>query len=388
MVSGWTVHDSMNDVDAEEWNDVVIRAGGSVFHSHQWLTAYETAPPAPLFHARHFCHRTDGRLDAVAPFYEVQEDPHYVGYGPDYDFDHPILHTRMLVGHSWYSYFNGVCSVIDPAEIVDDLVGAVGEVATHLGVSVFGFPGVPESDSLGSELEKRGFSPVYTEATSGVDFAGTAQAHLDTLRSQKFRREFRRLSTKALRSGAHIRTTIESGDVERFAKLVEDVCARHGVATINPPESLYSIFENLREYVYFVSIWLKDELLGGFVLMHFEDTLYAWIAGLNYDHHKELGTYYALYAQTLQLAERLGVKRIEMGRSMYGFKVRMGFHPQPLVSWFTGVGPDGRELVREGIASLDQHCRTRSRIAEAYESNKLEIPEMFTGPPRFAVGGA
>jgi predicted N-acyltransferase len=387
MADRWDVVDSIAALDRDEWNGVVRASGGSVFHSHEWLSSYEESPPAPVFHARHLTLRRAGELCAVAPMYEVAEDPHYTGYGPDYGFDHPILRARMLVGHSWYSYFNGVCSVLPAPDIADGLVDTMAATAADLGSPLYGFPGVPESDGLGPELAARGFVPVYTEATSGVDFVGTAAGHLEGLRGAKFRREFRRLSGKVGKLGGEIRHEVRDAvreeDVDAFAKLVEDVCARHGVPSINPPDSLRSIFGNLREHVHFVTVWLEGTLLGGFVLLHFDDVLYAWIAGLNYDHHRRCGTYYALYAQTLELAERLGVRRIEMGRSMYGFKTRMGLHPRPLVSWFRARGEDGGELLRTGVAVLDEYCRTRERIAEAYRGNGLEVPADFTGPARF-----
>ncbi|MBB5157843.1 GNAT family N-acetyltransferase [Saccharopolyspora phatthalungensis] len=382
MAGAWEVIDSIDRVDAEEWNRVVALSGGSVFHTHEWLRSYETAPPAPLFAVRHLLWRRDGELRAVAPMYEVAEDPHYTGYGPDYGFDHPILHTRMLVGHSWYSYFNGICS-LDPAPVVaPGLVATMGEVAESLDTPLYGFPGVPEGDALGPELAARGFTPMYTEAASGVDFAGTAEAHIARLRP-KVRREFGRLVRRSESLGTRVEFAADPDHLNRFAKLVEDVCARHGVPSINPPESLRSIFEHLRDHVHFTTVWKDDRLLGGFVLLHHESTLYAWIAGLDYEHHKEYGTYHVLYAHTLRLAERLGVRRIEMGRSMYGFKVRMGFHPRLLVSWFRSGTERGRELLADGSAVLSAAVRTRERIAEAYLADKAAPPAEFVGAPRF-----
>lgn len=384
MAGSWELIDSIDLVDPVEWNRVVTRSGGSVFHTHEWLRSYEKAPPAPLFAVRHLLWRRAGELRAVAPMYEVAEDPHYTGYGPDYGFDHPILHERMLVGHSWYSYFNGICS-LDPApEVAPGLVAAAAEVARSLDVPLYGFPGVPEDDALGPELAAHGFTPVYTEATSGVDFAGTAQAHTALLRP-KVRREFGRLVRRAESLGVRVEFSVEPEHLNRFAGLVADVCARHGVPSINPPESLRSIFEHLREHVHFATVWKDDLLLGGFVLLHHESTLYAWIAGLDYRHHKEYGTYHVLYASTLRLAERLGVRRVEMGRSMYGFKVRMGFHPRLLVSWFRAGTERGREVLADGSAVLARAVRTRDRIAEAYAADKADPPDAVVGAPRFGA---
>ncbi|SDC22690.1 GNAT family N-acetyltransferase [Actinokineospora iranica] len=387
MTGAWEVVDSIDQVAAAEWNRVVSGAGGSVFHSHEWLSSYEKAPPAPMFAARHLLWRRDGEIRAVAPMYEVAEDPHYTGYGPDYGFDHDILRTRMLVGHSWYSYFNGICS-LDPADMVaPGLVETMSEVAEDLGSPLYGFPGIPEGDPLCGELAARGFTPMYTEATSGVDFVGSADEHVAGLRP-KVRREFGRLVRKAESLGVRVSFDIEPDHLTRFAKLVEDVCARHGVPSINPPESLRSIFTHLRDQVHFATVWKDDTLLGGFVLLHHDSTLYAWIAGLNYEHHKEYGTYYLLYAHTLRLAERLGARRIEMGRSMYGFKVRMGFHPRLLVSWFRAGTEAGAAILGEGAVVLGRAARTRERIAEAYQANKDVPPDDVLGAPRFAAAAA
>ncbi|MFN8074248.1 MAG: GNAT family N-acetyltransferase [Kineosporiaceae bacterium] len=379
MSEVWAVHRSIDEVDAGEWDAVVRGAGGSAFHTHAWLRAYEYAPPAPLHHVRHLTMRRDGELRVVAPLYEASDDPHYTGYGADYGFDHPILWTRMLVGHSWYSYYNGVCS-LDPAPaIAPGLVEAMASVAGELGVPIYGFPGIPQDDPLCRELHGLGFGHVYTEATSRLVLPATFEDHLGAMTSKK-RREFRRLAHKAEKLGAVVRTDLREGDVAAFARLVEDVCTRHGCPTVNPPHSLESVFAQLGGQARFLSLWHGETLLGGFVLMHVDDVLYAWIAGLDYDHHKEFGTYYALYWHTMELAWQLGVRRLEMGRSMYGFKVRMGLRTQPLVSMFRAANAEGEELLRTGLVALDDACRTRDRILTAYRDNGAEDPEALLGP--------
>lgn len=383
MSNGWQVVDSIDRIGPEEWNAVVDAAGGSVFSTHEWLSAYEKTPPAPLHAVRHMAWRENGKLRAVAPMYYASEDPHYTGYGPDYGFDHEILRARMLVGHSFYSYFNGICSTVPAADVAPGLVATMRGVALELGSPLYGFPGVPETDPLCVELDRMGFQPIYTEATSGVDFTGTTEAHLAGLKN-KVRREFCRLRRRSERLGATVRTEVNPEYIEAFARLVEDVCTRHGIPTINPPDNIRSIFRHLREQLHFLTIWKDDVLLGGFILLHRGDTLYAWIAGLNYDFHKEYGTYYALYANTLDIAERLGVRRIEMGRSMYGFKVRMGFHPRLLVSWFDATDDAGREVLISGAEALETNCRTRQRIAEAYDAVDVPAPAPLLGAPRFA----
>jgi predicted N-acyltransferase len=232
------------------------------------------------------------------------------------------------------------------------------------------------------------FTPVYTEATSGVDFASSVEEHLSTLRP-KVRREFLRLARRSINLGADVRHDLDDDALAAFAVLVETVCARHGVPSINPPTSLRSIERELGRHVHIIGLWRDGALLGGFLLLHHCDVLYAWIAGLDYEYHKEFGTYYRLYAETLALAERLRVRRIEMGRSMYGFKVRMGFRPQLLVSWFRSTGPHGAELLRTGLPILDEACRTRDRVAAAYRVAGVPVPSELLAPALFRpVGGA
>lgn len=385
MYESWKRLSSIDDISREEWNEVVISSGSSVFHTHEWLKSYEASPPAPLHGVHHLVYRNQSRAKVVAPLYDVSEDPHYTGYGPDYGFDHEILRTRMLVGHSWYSYFNGVCATIPADQYADDLVDQMDRIAREVEAPIYGFPGIPENSNFNSHLERLGFAPVYTEATSGVNFAGSHDGHLATLRTKKFRKEFRRLATMPEKLDAEVRYECSTHYIDQFATLVEDVCQRHGIPTINPPDNIRSIFREMPEYVHFITAWSKEEtLLGGFILLHFEGTLYAWIAGLNYDCNKRFGTYYALYSNTLTLAEKLGVRRIEMGRSMYGFKTRMGFHPTPLVSWFKPTSAEAEAMLEDGIRTLESHCRTRERIVEAYARNSLPVPSHFEGPPMFA----
>jgi hypothetical protein len=385
-IGTWEVFDSITQVDRAEWNSLVRRSGGSAFHTYEWLLAYEQAPPEPLHAVRHLALRRAGEMVLAAPMYEVSEDPHLVGYGPEYGFDHELLHARMLVAHSWYAYYNGVCSPLPPEAYVDELTERMHAVALDLGTPVYGFPGVALHNPLGDALRRRGFAAALTEATSVLPIRGRFDDYLLTL-AGKTRTEFRRRAKRYRDRNATLRTGVRAGDAAAMAGLIEKVCARHGSTPVNPPDNVAAMFANLGDALVFNSLWRGEIILGGNVMLRHGDALFAWLMGLDHDTLREYAAYDALKWEQLRLAHELGVARVEVGRGMYEMKVRLGMDPCPLVTWLRAASPEGENLVRSGVPALTAGSATRARVLDAYAMARREPPDVWSSPPLLAIAG-
>ncbi|CAO0836377.1 hypothetical protein SMICM17S_12035 [Streptomyces microflavus] len=64
---------TIHDADADAWNRVVGLAAGSVFHTWQWLAAFEDAPPGE-FEPRHIAAYQGDELVGICPAYLVHDD--------------------------------------------------------------------------------------------------------------------------------------------------------------------------------------------------------------------------------------------------------------------------------------------------------------------------
>lgn len=371
----WRVHRSISEFEAAEWDGLVRESTfGTVFHSHGWLTAYESAPPE-LVHASYvIAYYDNGRMVACCPAYVVERDPHLVGYGPEFGIVHPLLSARMLVAHSWYAFYNTVCGPLEPTpELAHGLIEILRQLAQADGAPIFGFPGMHLADPWCGALCTAGLAGVLTEAPSSAAAGATVEEFLAPLRSHP-RRGFRRLARKHQSMQARIAHGFRPGDEEQFANLINLVCAGHDSPPLYGRRTIEAMHRFLPDSCHFVSLRRDDQLLGATLSLEFNGVLYGWIAGLDYETHQYYGTYQALLWETLQLASDLGVERIEMGRGMYAAKARLGFTPQPVIALLAASHEHSVRFVAEGLAALDQGCRTVDRVRQAFDHQGGPLP--------------
>jgi Acetyltransferase (GNAT) domain len=279
------------------------------------------------------------------------------------------------VSHSWYSFYNGLVGIDDAEGLLPPVLDAMRQLALELDVPFYGFPGVAETDVVTPVLREAGFRRAYTEATSAylVPPRGGLDGYYASLKKSR-RADMRRLVNKAVREGVEVSWDRDLAFVEELGRQLRDVCERHSSPLSNPPENLRSIFSNLDPFLELLTLWYRGEMLGGFVLLEFNGVLYAWIISMNYAFNRRFGTYFVLFALMVERAHERGVARIEVGRGGYPMKIRLGFRPIELVSWFRATSPDDDATLADGFARMERALQTRSRIAAAYAEAGIPAP--------------
>ncbi len=377
----WDVLESIHEADPGEWNRLVARCGGSMFQCHEWLSAYEGAPPGRLLHVRHVTVRREGELVAAVPLFHLGFEPLFDSYHADHGFRHDLLDRSMLLSHSWYAFFTRLCSVVPAAEVLPPLTALMGDLSADLGASAFGFQGIEEHDGASRQLRELGFAAAFTEPTSRLALAPDAglEGYLGSLR-QSPRSDLVRLRRRAQRLGAQVSWEQDERHVEAFAGLVRDVCEKHGAPVSYPLATMRSIFRWLRPHLHLGSLWHDGTMLGAMLSVAHGGALWGWIAGLDYTRNRRFGTYYALYLLSVERAVQLGMGRIEAGRGQYPVKVRLGFTPVLLRTWMrAGAAYDQAELER-GLGLLERCTDPRGKLRNAYRAANLPVPAHLEDP--------
>ncbi|CAM5271224.1 hypothetical protein SMICM304S_06064 [Streptomyces microflavus] len=129
---------TIHDADADAWNRVVGLAAGSVFHTWQWLAAFEDAPPGE-FEPRHIAAYQGDELVGICPAYLVHDCPRlsYLVELGDFAPTGPIL-----LAHSLAALDGGPLAVPGHDGAVDALLHALGEAARSASVPVWSAVGI------------------------------------------------------------------------------------------------------------------------------------------------------------------------------------------------------------------------------------------------------
>ena len=359
---------SIDEVDRAEWNDVVRRGGGTAFHTHEWLRAYERTPPTSLYGVYHLLLYRDDELVAVAPVLHSARDPHFASCHV-YGFEDPMLEEPLLLCHSFYAYYNRIPTVVPLAEVVPAVVAELERIARENGIGIFGFPGVSDDDPLATELERHGFRCGFAEATSALTLpeGATIEDYWSGLRRSR-RQDLRRLARRAAEQGVEISLDKSHELVDEFAELHKAICADKGSPLSYPREHLHALFAELGPSLRLLSLRLDESMLSAFVLLEFEQVLNVWIAGLDYERSRAFGAYYILWQEAVRHAIDEGIPRVEAGRGGYPNKISLGYEPTLERSWYRATTPAAEARLRVSLDRLDRTLDMPRRLADAYET--------------------
>lgn len=318
----------LEDVGAGAWDRVVRAAGGSVFHSHGWLRAYERAGPhrsRPL----HLVGREAGDIVAVMPLYLTMGCPRLEALRR-YMVHRPTSLTEpMLLAHSVFAFFGG--PLVDPASSVglDELLAAMESQAAAHGVEAFGIVNVPEDRAdLCRALVARGYCLRYLSSDMVLPVSWSSfEEYLAWLPGRWRRKNVRAAMRAAEQQGVSVEIARDPGALDLLARLARRTLARHGHRELDlfPPAYLESTVADLGDRASFYVVRSRDgEPLCVVLAFEFDGSLVPWVAGLDYDQLERYEAYHCFFRAMIEHAIRSGLREIDLGRGSYRFKLRYG----------------------------------------------------------------
>lgn len=346
--------DSIGDVPRELWNGAVRRAGGGVFHTHEWLTAFEAAPPGEFRAAHLLAYAGDG-LVGLCPAYLTLDCPrlhylHSLGTPRDFPLDRP-----MLLAHSLAALQGGPLTTGDHVAVGDALAGALERVAADLGASAVGYVNLPPGRFAGRRLTDGYASAVIA---TGYVLPIRWSDPQDYWKSLYRRRRRRLLRERHLQLAEHV-IERKLSEVDDPAALVHGLLVARGAPRQLLPEPFVdALVEHLQPYDR--SVVARDRtgraqaLFGTWAV---DGQWTAWLAGLDAEVSTVFEPYHALLAELIEYAIEAGATTLDLGRANGVVKRRYGAHAQPLLLSVRAARRRDQATLHLWCRSLEDHHR-------------------------------
>lgn len=345
------VHTSVGALDREEWNGVVARAGGTVFHTWEWLAAFEDAPPG-RFAPRHLIARRDGEPVAVCPAYLVHECPRlsYLTGLAGLDPGGPVL-----LAHSLAALDGGPLALPGHEDALDALLDALRTTAGDDGTDIWGVANAPAGPLTG-RLLRRGYAAAHittsyrcaTDVPSVRDYWDFADGRLR-----------RKLEKERRVSGRGHTVTEEPADAGTLVRLVHSILRDRGTPTDVLPEAfLHAVKARLAPYEHTVTAAdAEDRTVAVFAGWRFGGTWSMWLAGLDTGRLAHFVPYRAMAARLIASAVGADVATVDLGRSNGPEKRKLGARPVPLHLALRTTDRAGQAALHAACRRLEQRCQ-------------------------------
>lgn len=339
-------------VDPVSWNDVVLAAGGDVFHSYEWLTAFEMAPPG-RFDAAHLLSYAGDKLVGVCPAYLTHDCPR-LRYTLSCGTPHALrVDGPVLLAHSLAALSGGPLTVPGHLAAKDALADGLELLASELGAWAVGYANLP-AGPFGGRLLSAGYATaevatryvIRTRWESVDEYWASMSGH----RRTRLRHERR----KNERSGYLIRQ--ERLDDDDLIRLVHGLLRNRGTPTdLLPATLLRAMNDQLSRYER--SVVARDSsgvraLATGY---QFGGQWALWLAGLDTEQLTVFEPYHALLAYVVEAAVRDAVAVVNLGRANGTVKRRYGARPEPLLLAIKSGNRGYDALLHLWCQKLEQH---------------------------------
>ncbi|MEU5364015.1 GNAT family N-acetyltransferase [Streptomyces sp. NPDC005925] len=345
------VRASIDTIDSAEWNRVVAQAGGTIFHTWEWLAAFEDAPPG-RFEPRHLLAYRDGALVAVCPAYLVHECPRlsYLTDLAQLDLGGPVL-----LAHSLAALDGGPLAVPGHQDALVSLLAALRTAAGDDGARTWGVANAP-AGGLAGLLLRHGYATAHittsyrcdTDVPSARDYWGFATGRL------------RRKLEKERRVSGRDHTVAETPtDADTLVRLVHSILKSRGTPTDVLPEAfLHAINSRLAPYERTVTAAdAEDRTVAVFAGWQFGRNRSMWLAGLDTERLAHFVPYRAMAARLIQSAVSTGVTTVDLGRSNGVEKRKLGARPVPLYLALNTSDRAGQAALHAACRRLEQRCQ-------------------------------
>lgn len=345
------VRTSVHTVDAEQWNLVVARAGGSVFHTWEWLAAFEDAPPG-RFEPRHLLAYDGDHLVGVCPAYVVHDCPRlsYLTDLAKLDLGGPVL-----LAHSLAALDGGPLAVPGHESALVSLIAALEATARGEGVRTWGVANAPAGD-LGGLLLRHGYATAHittsyrcsTDAASVADYWGFAPGRLR-----------RKLEKERRVSGREFTVAEAPADADTLVRLLHSILEDRGTPTDVLPEAfLHAVKARLAPYERMVTAVDADQrTVAVFAGWQFARKWSMWLAGLDTGRLSRFVPYRAMAARLIEGAVATDVGSIDLGRSNGAEKRKLGAHPVPLYLALNTSDRADRAALHAACRRLEERCQ-------------------------------
>ncbi|MFT9789264.1 GNAT family N-acetyltransferase [Streptomyces rhizosphaericola] len=342
---------TIHDADSDAWNRLVRLASGSVFHSWEWLAAFEDAPPG-AFEPRHLAAFRGDELVGICPAYLVHDCPR-LSYLMELGEFAPT--GPVLLAHSLAALDGGPLAAPGHAPAVDALLRALGETARSAGARVWGVANAP-ADRLGGRLMRHGYATAHittsyrcaTDAPSVQEYWAFAEGH----RRRKLARE-RRIA------GRDHTVLDEPADTDTLVRLVHSLLRDRDTPTdVLPGPFLRAMRTRLAPFER--SITAADPAgatVGVFAGWQFGPLWSMWLAGLDTALLPSFVPYRAMGGRLVESAVATDVTTVDLGRSNGMEKRKLGAHPVPLHLALRTSGRGEQAALHASCLRLEQRCQ-------------------------------
>ncbi|MDD9375752.1 GNAT family N-acetyltransferase [Streptomyces sp. ZAF1911] len=344
---------TIHEADADDWNRVVGLAGGSIFHTWQWLAAFEDAPPGS-FEPRHLLAYEDNRLVAVCPTFLVHACPRlsYLTELAQLPLDGPVL-----LAHSLAALEGGPLAVPGHEDAIVSLVHSLEGTARESGARTWGVANAAAGDPVGL-LMRHGYATAHittsyrctTNVPSAAEYWNFAEGRL----RRKLAKE-RRVSGR----GITVAENVADADADTLVRLVHSLLKDRGTPTdVLPEEFLKAMKTRLAPFEHTLTAVDSDQqTVGIFAGWQFGPTLSMWLAGLDTERLSSFVPYRAMAARLVDGAVTRGVASIDLGRSNGPEKRKLGAHPVPLYLALNTSDRGDRAALHAACQRLEQRCQ-------------------------------
>ncbi len=348
------IHDSIREVDASEWDEIV--GEGRVFQTHAWLAVLEESGledcPPKYFVVR----MEDGRIAAHLTSYMIETSLLMLSRGFVKTLVERIrtiapkfLKSRILECGSPVGLGNpfGLREGIDFADLVGPLCRALDDVSTKAGIRFIVLRDfLDEEMAVFSILEQQGFTRIPNLPTTELQIRwATFDEYLAAMRSNH-RYTLRKRLRLAAESNLTSRFQIEfSGKAEQLMLQMSNVNdhAKEYNRQLLVPDFYRGVSAALGRHCQVLEI-LQEQRLVAHALVIFDGKILRWLFFGREQGGVRDGAYFLAVARIVGLAIEEGMELVDMGLTSYRSKTEFGARMVPLWMYLRIRGVPGRLL--------------------------------------------
>jgi predicted N-acyltransferase len=326
----FVVLDDISQSAPAAWNTVVQASAGAIFHTHEWLRAFEQAPPGQ-FKAAHLLALSNEQIVGVCPAYLTTDCPrlsYYFHTGGSVSLN-PA--GPVLLAHSIAAFMGGPIVQAGHERVRSGFLIALERLAHELGAWAYGIANLDGRSQLVGELLSNGFATARLSTSYLLHNRwNTIESYWETMSSHR-RQRILAMRRRGLQRGARIQVNQMSSGVDVLG-LVHQLLERHGTPIdILPSSFLEALDTQLAPYAQHLLVEdAAGKPLGIMLGWLLQDVWTLWIAGLDSDRLDEYGTYHMLLASAVEHAITNRFRLINFGRSNDTIKRRYGCTRVPL----------------------------------------------------------